>query len=427
MSIMWPVLLPSLGLAGYALLGWRQRGDTRDLRYGLVLLAWSALLVAGELGHLGVSDEVVRAATRGSYQLTILAVSAFLMAWVRGLGWGDKVLMASQAALGLFLAPLQAAALPAGWGQAWFWVNALGITALVLRLAHAIWRRTDAESWMVLLVAVLGLGVVLTDLRQAADGPALVSVSHYFFAVALFVLWLALTQRVGNSRRSIGEGGSSAHQVQRQLAQDLHDGVGSQLTTLISALDAGSPEQRATAATLQQCLLELKLLVDGINEEGSVVSHLASLRYRMQPLLAAAGMDLQWRLVDEEQLERAQGPAARQVLRVAQEALANAVRHSGADTVVLSCCHMNSADALLLEIADNGKGMAYERYARTASSGEPHRASHGKGLSGMVLRASQMHGQLSVESAPGEGTRVRLQVPMAALLQPTAERRRAPA
>ena len=45
----------------------------------------------------------------------------------------------------------------------------------------------------------------------------------------------------------------------------------------------------------------------------------------------------------------------------------------------------------------------------------------------MVLRASQMHGQLSVESAPGEGTRVRLQVPMAALLQPTAERRRAPA
>ena len=184
MSIMWPVLLLSLGLAGYALLGWRQRGDTRDLRYGLVLLAWSALLAAGELGRLGAPDEAVRAATRGSYQLTILAVSAFLMAWVRGLGWGDKVLMASQAALGLFLAPLQAAALPAGWGQAWFWVNALGITALVLRLAHAIWRRTDAESWMVLLVAVLGLGVVLTDLRQAADGPALVSVSHYFFAVA---------------------------------------------------------------------------------------------------------------------------------------------------------------------------------------------------------------------------------------------------
>ena len=250
MSIMWPVLLPSLGLAGYALLGWRQRGDTRDLRYGLVLLAWSALLVAGELGRLGVSDEVVRAATRGSYQLTILAVSAFLMAWVRGLGWGDKVLMASQAALGLFLAPLQAAALPAGWGQAWFWVNALGITALVLRLAHAIWRRTDAESWMVLLVAELGLGVMLTDMRQAAGGAVLVSVSHYFFAVALFVLWLALTQRVGNSRRSPGEGGSSAHQVQRQLAQDLHDGVGSQLTTLISALDAGSPEQRATASSM---------------------------------------------------------------------------------------------------------------------------------------------------------------------------------
>ena len=51
MSIMWLVLLLSLGLAGYALLGWRQRGDTRDLRYGLALLAWSALLAAGVPAH----------------------------------------------------------------------------------------------------------------------------------------------------------------------------------------------------------------------------------------------------------------------------------------------------------------------------------------------------------------------------------------
>lgn len=425
MSIIWLVLLPSLALAGYALLGWRQRGDTRDLRYGLALLAWSALVVTGELAHLGAPAEAVRAASRGAYQLTILGVSAFLMSWVRNLKWRDKALMATQAALGLFLAPLHASALPAAWSQAWFWVNVIGITLLALRLAYAIWRRTDAESWMVMLVAVLGLGVVVSDLQQAGNGPVLVSVSHYFFAAALFVLWLALTQRVNHSHPSIEVPGQQ--QVQRLLAQELHDGVGSQLTTLISALDAGSPEQRATAATLQQCLVELKLLVDGISEEGSVVSHLASLRYRMQPLLAAAGMDLQWQLVDEDELERAQGAAARQILRVAQEALANAVKHSDADTVVLTCCYMKSADALLLEIADNGRGMVYEHYARTVASGTPHRASQGKGLSGMILRAGRMQGQLSVESAPGEGTRVRLQVPMAALRQSLTERRRLPA
>ncbi len=425
MSLNWLALPLSLALAAYALLGWRQRGDLRDLRYGLALLAWALLLGAGHLADLGLSAEAVRAATRGAYQLTILGVAVFLMSWVRGLGWGDKLLMGGQAALGLFLAALHASALPAGWEGAWFWLNAVCITALVLRLAHAIWRRADAESWMVLLVAVLGLGVALSDLRLAGDGPVLVGASHHFFAVALFVLWLALTKRVGAAARPAGD--APAQQVKRELAQELHDGVGSQLTTIISALDAGSPEQRATAATLQQCLLELKLLVDGITEEGSVVGHLASLRYRMQPLLAAAGMDLQWNLADEDRLEQACGPGARQVLRVAQEALANAVRHSGADVVVLSCCHMKTVNALLLEISDNGRGMVYERYARTVDSGAPHRAAQGKGLSGMVLRARQMGGQLSVESAPGEGTRVRLQVPMAALLQPATDRRRAPA
>lgn len=427
MSINWLALLLSLVLAAYALLGWRQRGDVRDLRYGLALLAWALLLGTGQLAQLGLSEEAVRAATRGAYQLTILGVAVFLMSWVRGLGWGDKLLMGGQAALGLFLAALHASALPAGWGSAWFWLNAVCITALVLRLAHAIWRRTDAESWMVLLVAVLGLGVALSDLRLAGDGPVLVGASHHFFAVALLLLWLALTKRVGAVARPADVDAAPAHQVKRELAQELHDGVGSQLTTIISALDAGSPEQRATAATLQQCLLELKLLVDGITEEGSVVSHLASLRYRMQPLLAAAGMDLQWNLVDEERLEQACGPGARQVLRVAQEALANAVRHSGGDVVAVSCCHMQADNALLLEISDNGRGMAYERYARTVDAGAPHQAAQGKGLSGMVLRARQMDGQLSVESAPGEGTRVRLQVPMAALLQPATDRRRAPA
>ncbi len=421
MLIMWLALLPTLALATYALWGWRQRGDVRDLRYGLALLAWGALLLAGQLGHLGAAPEVVRAATRVAYQLTILGVAAFLMTWMRGLDRAIRLVMGLQVTLGLLLAFLHAAVLPTGWGQAWFWFNALSVTALVASMARVVWRRSDAESWMVLLVALLGLGVVLVDLHQAGDGPVAISVSHYFYALALFVLWLALTQRV--KRAAAPADVLPADRLQRQLAQELHDGVGSELTTLISALDAGSPEQRATAARLRHCMLELKLLVDGISEEGSVLSHLASLRYRMQPLLAAAGFELHWHIDDEDELERAQGPGARQVLRVAQEALANAVSHSQGNALTVHCRHLQDPNALLLEVRDNGKGMVYERYARHADSGQEPPAGRGKGLSGMVLRAQALGGHLMVDSGPGEGTCVRLQVPMAALLRPATDRR----
>jgi signal transduction histidine kinase len=420
MSIAWLLLILTLGQAAYVVASWRRRGDARDLHYAFILLAWAVLLWAGQLAGPGWPDEWVRNLTRGAYQLTILGVAAFLMSWVRNLSWADRLLVGGQAVAGLLLAPWHA---ESDWGRAWFWVNTLCAMAIVLRLGYVIWQRADAESWMVLLVAMLGLGVVLTDLRQAGDGPVAVSVPHYFFAVALFVLWLFQNRLKPRAE----DAGAPAQQLKRLLAQELHDGVGSQLTTIISALDAGSPEQRATAATLQQCLLELKLLVDGLSEEGSVVSHLASLRYRMQPLLASAGMDLRWRLVGDEVLEQAQGPAARQVLRIAQEALANAVRHSGGDTVLLSCCHQAMNQALLMEVWDNGQGMPRERDAHASPAATDQVPAGGKGLTGMALRAQRIGGQLTVESQPGQGTRVRLRVPMAAFAQPSgADRRPAP-
>jgi signal transduction histidine kinase len=83
--------------------------------------------------------------------------------------------------------------------------------------------------------------------------------------------------------------------------------------------------------------------------------------------------------------------------RVIQEALTNARRHSGARNVRVSL-RVEEGD-LVAEVADDGRGFGEE-------------SDPGVGMSSMRERALRLGGELEVESAPGEGTRVRLRVPM---------------
>jgi ligand-binding sensor domain-containing protein/signal transduction histidine kinase len=91
-----------------------------------------------------------------------------------------------------------------------------------------------------------------------------------------------------------------------------------------------------------------------------------------------------------------------EVLRVAQEALANAVRHSGASRVVLDLrYHPNE---LTLTVCDNGIGF---RATDPTLSAKGH-----FGLQGMRERADQIGGTLNVESSPEGGTKVTLSIPL---------------
>jgi len=115
------------------------------------------------------------------------------------------------------------------------------------------------------------------------------------------------------------------------------------------------------------------------------------------------------------------------VFRVAQEALENAVRHSGARQVTVQL--ERAARDLILTIADDGCGFAYNAQpplpspaageerpanARPVPGSRREEREPGKwgdvhfGLSGMRERAELAAGRLEVSSAPGQGTRVRL-------------------
>jgi signal transduction histidine kinase len=84
--------------------------------------------------------------------------------------------------------------------------------------------------------------------------------------------------------------------------------------------------------------------------------------------------------------------------RVAQEAIGNALRHSGSQGV--SVCLYRRQRSVVLEVTDHGAGF------------DPSSALAGLGLTTMRERAAAAGGRLSITSAPGAGTRVRLSVPV---------------
>lgn len=91
-----------------------------------------------------------------------------------------------------------------------------------------------------------------------------------------------------------------------------------------------------------------------------------------------------------------------QVLRIAQEAVANVVEHAKAQSVCVTVTY--STDAVILHIADDGIGFQPEK---AASIDQGH-----FGIAGMKERAMQIHATLTINSAP-EGTNLRLEVPVA--------------
>ncbi|HET7509081.1 MAG TPA: ATP-binding protein, partial [Solirubrobacterales bacterium] len=86
------------------------------------------------------------------------------------------------------------------------------------------------------------------------------------------------------------------------------------------------------------------------------------------------------------------------VYRVAQEALSNAARHSGAGKIEVQL-RRSEDGGVLLDVADDGRGFAFDESQR------------GLGIGGMRERALLVGGELAIESRPGHGTTVHLTVP----------------
>jgi signal transduction histidine kinase len=196
---------------------------------------------------------------------------------------------------------------------------------------------------------------------------------------------------------------AQAHdEERRRIMRDLHDGLGSQLMTMMLTARLGEADPPKVAEGLQGVIDEMRLMVDSMDSVGeSLESALATFRARIQPRVEAAGFAFHWRQ-DETLPAPDLGPRdVLQVFRIMQEAVTNALRHSGGSAITVEVAAAG-ADGVAITIADNGKG--------GAQSGEA-----GRGLANMKNRARALGADYALTSTSGEGTRVTLTLRQPAL------------
>jgi signal transduction histidine kinase len=194
-----------------------------------------------------------------------------------------------------------------------------------------------------------------------------------------------------------------------RLARELHDSVTQQLFgVVLSAESASELLGRGDGAAGEQ-LERVQALARGAMEElRSVVFELRpasleaeglgqALRKHVEVLRHVSGREIELRVASPPALGAA---AAGQVFRIAQEALQNAHRHAGAERIEVRL--ENGGGRLALSVADDGRG--FDVLA-------PGVRGRRLGLTSMEERAAELGGRLTIESRPGEGTTVRLEVP----------------
>ncbi|AQU69373.1 GAF domain-containing sensor histidine kinase [Streptomyces niveus] len=194
-----------------------------------------------------------------------------------------------------------------------------------------------------------------------------------------------------------------------RLAHELHDAVSQKLFSLrltaqaVSSLIDRDParakgELQQVADLAAEAADELRAAVvelrpAALDEDGLV----HTLRTHIQVLDRAHSAQVTFDSCGVRALPAAQEEA---MLRVAQEALHNALRHSGADRVDVSIAPRGPG--AVLSVTDNGKGFE----PRTV-----RRAGRHLGLVSMRDRSSGVGGRLTVQSAPGQGTTIEMEVP----------------
>ncbi len=312
------------------------------------------------------------------------------------------------------------------------WLTAWLGTANLLFSAYALfylWRAVHhRENWQRLLVGVVGGLNVAVGVRDwlviRVSGGLEVNTwlrySGILFGLALAIIVVVrfraasvrardltrnLTQRVAEKEAELASSYVQMERLAREQAgaserarilRDMHDGVGMHLSTAIRLLRSPTVDPQVLLRTLTDSMDQLKLSIDALQlEPGDVGAMLATLRYRLEPRLSAAGLALVWRVEDMPVLDWMDGQRTRHLQFLLFEAISNVLQHAQAKT--LHIIARADADVLEVDVLDDGKGFDAGSVTQ-------------RGLRTMRERATAIPASWDVQSNSA-GTRVRFRIP----------------
>ncbi len=208
-----------------------------------------------------------------------------------------------------------------------------------------------------------------------------------------------------------------------RIARELHDETSQALTTLIinlqvamsslqnlDDLDEGAREKlrsvcsklSATCELTEDTLEEIRKLIFDLRP--SILDDLGlipAMRWYAMNKLESDEVEARFD-VQVNDSDRLPPDAETALFRIFQEAITNLIRHAGASRVDV---RMKMSDStLILEVCDNGAGFHPDSAASAEKEG-------GLGLFGMKERANLLGGSCAIDSSPGEGTAIRVEIP----------------
>jgi signal transduction histidine kinase len=430
----WATLLPAVGwiFVGTGLYAARQRPESRT---GLLMIAMGfawflstldsanaplvytfALVAGGLFGavflHLGLSFPTGRLQPGIDRRLVIVGYVIFPLAFVPALLFaGPEELNCAECPENLLLVDhdATAAGILRGFGALLY----AGLFIVVLIRAIRRWRATSGlERQQLTPVYVCALAAFLLVTAANATGAdaarvaAIVASALLPFAFLGGLLRSHVSHLDAELRESLEELRASRARIveaadaeRRRLERDLHDGAQSRLVAL--ALLLRSARRRADddpelAALLDRAQEELQTSLEELRELARGI-HPAVLSDRgLEPALHAVVSRVPVPVtleVDDDRLPPAVETAA---YFVVSEALANVAKYAQAGEARVAVRRSNGR--VVVEVSDDGVGGA----DTTA----------GSGLRGLADRVAALDGTLSLHSPPGDGTRLRAEIPL---------------
>lgn len=260
----------------------------------------------------------------------------------------------------------------------------------------------NIADWLAALARRQALESELAGLDGQRAGLAAKAQSRLIWTSAGLAVAIAAVS-IYLHRRARARHRREARKLRQDIAQDLHDEVGSNLGSIaiLSQMALEAPDSESMRSELeeihrvsQETTESMRDIVWLISPGEKTADDLAG-RLRGSAASLLAGMEWNWTangLRGSLSLS-----AQRDVLLILKEALHNVRKHAGASRVDI---RLSGSDGdFSMELEDNGCGF------------DPARAS-GHGLANMQRRAQRLRGHLKLDSASGRGTRLTLTLPL---------------
>jgi signal transduction histidine kinase len=228
----------------------------------------------------------------------------------------------------------------------------------------------------------------------------------------------AVAQELAESKRALAQEFEAKAQWQAEraqtlerekLIQDLHDGMGLQLNSLLGLVEKGEAEPAEVQTEVRNSIEQLRAIVDGSEAfDGSLPELLGHIRHRIETRLRRQGIRLIWSGLVEAREARVHPAAAISLQRLIFELCTNVIKHAQAQNVSFSATLTDQAAgraSLIITFEDDGTA--------AATAGGAH--SSGTGQRSVQRRVTELGGVHEPMVTPDGGWKHQLLIPLNAL------------